>query len=635
MALPLCLLAGAALAHASTYTVNALTDTGTGTGTSGDLRYVLTQVNLDSTADTVTFSSGLTGTITLTSALPAITNNVTITGPGANAVTISGAGAYTVFTINASTVNISGLTIANGYAATEGGGIVNNSATLTVTNCVFLSNKAVIFGGAIFNNAALNVGESTFYDNSAISGGGAIENYGNFNAVSLTVTNSTFTSNTSGSGGAIENGAARTGNNHLVGVIQSTFYGNTATAGGAIENDPTLGGNEVVGVTNSLFSGNKVNSITAAGAAVNNSSGGPEVNASFNVFWNNTDIGGSEDDCNGCSSNSNTTDADPLLLPIGNFGGTMPTQLTQPGSSAICAGSNALAIDWNDNPLPYDQRGFPRITSGCVDVGATQANYLMVNNLTDTDDDGYCTTTTCSIVDALYQAEDNGGLADIGFQSELTGTILLTNPLPAIQSGEEIEIIGPGATTLTVSGGNSPTVGSVFQVSAGAESYIYGLTIADGNGVDGGGIYSGGALTVNNCTLSGNFASSNAGAIAGETGSLTIAESTFYNNSTTNNAGAVLGGPSVPLAVSGSTFYSNSAGSNAGGILAYAALAVSDSTFYNNSASGDAGGILTDSVFTASNSTFDSNSAVYGGGEHPELRSGSREQQHILQQFGW
>ena len=71
------------------FTVNALTDTGAGSGTSGDLRYCISQSNATPGPNTID-ATGVSGTISLTSALPAITAPVTITGPGANQLTVSG-----------------------------------------------------------------------------------------------------------------------------------------------------------------------------------------------------------------------------------------------------------------------------------------------------------------------------------------------------------------------------------------------------------------------------------------------------------------------------------------------------------------------------------------------------------------
>ena len=74
-------------------------------------------------------------------------------------------------------------------------------------------------------------------------------------------------------------------------------------------------------------------------------------------------------------SNLIGTTADPLnpmLGPLANNGGPTQTMALLPGSPAINAGSNALAVDANGNPLTTDQRGagFPRIVGGTVDIGA-------------------------------------------------------------------------------------------------------------------------------------------------------------------------------------------------------------------------------------------------------------------------
>ena len=78
--------------------------------------------------------------------------------------------------------------------------------------------------------------------------------------------------------------------------------------------------------------------------------------------------------------------ADPGLDPNGlqNNGGPTQTIALLPGSPAIDAGSNALAVDpTTGQPLTTDQRGtgYPRIVNGTVDIGAFEfqsATYLVV-----------------------------------------------------------------------------------------------------------------------------------------------------------------------------------------------------------------------------------------------------------------
>ena len=65
--------------------------------------------------------------------------------------------------------------------------------------------------------------------------------------------------------------------------------------------------------------------------------------------------------------------ADPGLGPLAYYGGPTQTIALVPGSPAIDAGSNALAVDpTTGQPLTTDQRGpgFLRIVNGTVDIGA-------------------------------------------------------------------------------------------------------------------------------------------------------------------------------------------------------------------------------------------------------------------------
>ena len=72
--------------------------------------------------DTIVFSNGLTGTITLSGSELLITKNLTITGPGASILGVSGNYVYRVFDItNSVTVNISSLAIGSGRVVRQTG----------------------------------------------------------------------------------------------------------------------------------------------------------------------------------------------------------------------------------------------------------------------------------------------------------------------------------------------------------------------------------------------------------------------------------------------------------------------------------------------------------------------------------
>src|ERR1051326_341730 len=82
--------------------------------------------------NTILFSNTVASPILLTSGELLIEDDVTIIGPGANVLEISGDQSNRVFNIgNSTAVNISGLTIANGYAIqTQGGGGILSRGTL-------------------------------------------------------------------------------------------------------------------------------------------------------------------------------------------------------------------------------------------------------------------------------------------------------------------------------------------------------------------------------------------------------------------------------------------------------------------------------------------------------------------------
>ncbi len=147
-----CLLLPTFAFSANTYTVNSTADT----NTSGTLRH---GILVSSAGDTID-CSGIAGqTITLTSSLPAINYNVTITTLSGGAATISGANMYQAFSIASGTVTLQNLTItsclsAGGDGGDGGGGggggvggggglYVENGANVSVLNVAFTMNQAV------------------------------------------------------------------------------------------------------------------------------------------------------------------------------------------------------------------------------------------------------------------------------------------------------------------------------------------------------------------------------------------------------------------------------------------------------------------------------------------------------------
>jgi parallel beta-helix repeat protein len=185
--------------------------TNTNDADAGSLRQAILDANANAGEDVITFDSGVTGTITLTTGELEITEGVTITGPGANLLSISGNNNSRVFNIlpgtfeNPVTVNIDSLTITGGNAGNGGGILTDVFTILNLMNSAVSNNSAVGPGGGIYcSEGEVHLTNSTVSDNSAASGGGGIWITRNSIGGVLTLTNSTVSGNTvSGGGGGI------------------------------------------------------------------------------------------------------------------------------------------------------------------------------------------------------------------------------------------------------------------------------------------------------------------------------------------------------------------------------------------------------------------------------------------------
>jgi hypothetical protein len=159
-------------AWAATLTVSTTDDIGPGT-----LRQAIAQA---APGDTIHCS--VTGTITLTNGELIISTNLILVGPGAARLTLNGAGITRVLRIAGGAVTVSGLTIAQGRS-TNGGGIWNQAASLTLVDCTFATNAAMDvspvsaqgqgrFGGGIFNEGELIIRQCLFVGNRVQGGEG-------------------------------------------------------------------------------------------------------------------------------------------------------------------------------------------------------------------------------------------------------------------------------------------------------------------------------------------------------------------------------------------------------------------------------------------------------------------------------
>ena len=207
------------------------------------LREAINLANSRTGTQSITFAPGLSGTITLQSALGSlsVTDPVIIDGPGARVLSVSGNNTTRVLVFNGTGPHfLSGLTIRDGHVFGSGGGILNNS-DLTVRDCAFVADQALARpatqpgengpsanGGAIFNGGTLTLERCAFDGNSAHGGLGA---------------NNTADFGKGGAGGAANGSALCNNTSRTAFVANCTFANNNGLGGNGGRNSNFQGGN--------------------------------------------------------------------------------------------------------------------------------------------------------------------------------------------------------------------------------------------------------------------------------------------------------------------------------------------------------------------------------------------------------
>ena len=410
---------------------------------------------------------------------------------------------------------------------------------VTISNSAIINNTSAGVGGGVFEyfNSNLTLINCTLAGNKrpAVSAV-AIEDY-----APLTLEKCTLSSNSRANfGGGIENAQATT-----------VTLSNTIVAG----NTDTGGSPDVFGTTAWVSQGHNLIGMTEG------SSG-----------WVGSDLTGTV-----------AAPFNPQLAALASNGGPSQTMALLSNSPAINAGDPTLA------PMT-DQRGLTRF--GGTDIGAFEYQF----KVTTTADSG-----TGSLRQAILNA-NAASTADTIIFTSLFNTaqmIALTSGQLTLTDAAATTISGPGAALLTVSGNN--TFG-LLKINSGATTAISGLTLTHGNNINntqgegGGAVYNDGTLTMSNCIVTGNTASSawGGGGISNH-GTATLTNSTISSN-TSNGNGVIGGGGGVSnlgtLTVADCTISGNSSTQSGGGGLenAYNAMAtLTDSTISGNTARSGAG----------------------------------------------
>lgn len=591
-----------AASAAGTFTVTTTADSGT-----GSLRDAIAQAN-SAAGGTIEFNLSLPAVINLQSALPTVTSDVSIVGPGANRLTISGNGSFRILDATGAGVDLSlsGLTFTNGFATSDINAAVvefNGSGILSAAECQFSGNGGSnSFQGVFYSNAAT---ELRFYGCAIVGNSmtGLVAESTPVNLVNTTVGN-----NARGVGVRSQGACS---------IVNCSIVNNRPGIG------LTCGNIAAVTMTNTLLFNNGFNIGRLDSATLVSGGGNLIGDSTFSAF-----------------TTPNPSDIVPpnaLSLSIAGLeynGGPTLSYAQLPGSIGINAGINAAITNPPFPGPPFnDQRGtgFPRIVGGTVDIGAYEVQPPVAAVVTNTNDSG-----PGSLREAVNQANIFSGT--ITFNLPTPAVITLQSALPTLN--RDIAITGPGAGQLTIRRDSAPETPAfrIIQVSNGFSATLTGLTLSNGLAVNdsggailnsgtltlnqcavtgsqatlGGGIYSFGPLTLNGCTISGNTADAGGGL-------LPLADVTLDGCSVENNTGTFGGGGMILSFNTGvirnSTFTGNTGGDGGGAILNdTATLTMTNCTVAGNTATGTGfgGGLLNSTIgqptsVTLTNCTFTDN----------------------------
>ena len=650
-----------AVERESTLIVDIVADESDGNVSVGDLslREAIEIANSMSGSQRIEFADSVAGS---TFALNAgqqldVTDDVTIAGSELASVTVDGGNASRIFNVSNPNqdidVTLSRLVLENGASniggavfsdenlnivdstlrnnrATSGGAIAIDDGNLSLRRVELLNNVATFGGGlSLLSGSSALVEQSTFRDNNATQTGGAVIASG----ASAEIRDSALAKNSADRGGAIFLFSL----SELL-LFQSTVSGNTSLSNG--------GGIEIIGYSSADVRHSTIVRNTADSDANGAGDGGGifsqgSLQLSHTIVAENlTDsVAGSNLETDGdirvdfsligSATGSGLAEANPVadengnliggvatgvidtqLGPLGDFGGPTEVHGLPASSPAVDAGNFLL-----DDLQRADQRGVPfeRIQNGRIDIGAFEAQEVpttLIVDILDDELDSDLSLGDLSLREAVREANLGFGNTVIMFSPALNGgTITLDMGELRVTAG--VEIRGPGAALLTISGDSSTRLfhiddGSAFDSNVG----IWDLTLTDGQQLagDGGAILSREDLDLRRLQVL-NSAAVNGGGVASVEGSLSISDSTFAGNTANGNGGAIYGDTFLPVSVRQSTISQNTASADGGGLWASSAVTINRSTVTLNTA-GNAGGVFSakgllidDSIVAANEAT--------------------------------
>ncbi|KAA3659522.1 MAG: tandem-95 repeat protein [Chloroflexi bacterium] len=251
-------------------------------------------------------------------------------------------------------------------------------------------------------------------------------------------------------------------------------------------------------------------------------------------------------------------------------------------------------------------------------IGYTPVAYAATITVTTTDDE-LNTDGDCSLREAIAAANGDtavdacvagSGVDSLDFALSTPATITLSlGQIAVLVDGLIID--GPGKTLLNISGNHA---NRIFDVAANVPITMSNLTILDGDSAtSGGGLDSGGDVTLTDVAFVGNHSDQHGGAMQVE-GLLTITNSDVLSNTATRDGGGVYALDDV--VVTNGRFTHNQASDDSGAMQVAGNLTMTNSDILSNTAAGEGGGIMVLGATTVlTNGQFINNlSGSIGGG---------------------
>ena len=448
----------------------------------------------------------MSGTITLTAALPQITSSMNIErSDGATSAIISGGGSHRIFSVGANgDLGIVNLTLRDGNAA-KGGAIYSNESTgvVKVYSSVLQNHRATSDnGGAIYvNNGKLIVERSTLHSNRAAANGGAIY-LGNSNRSDNIVNQAHMYSNrtTNGNGGAIsiyksklqvlrsglwsnstastnsdeKGGAIDVGSNGELVASDSTFDANSSSSGSTISS--TDSGTQKLTLTHITLRATSTSTKSHALLQANSST---SVYLYNSILWNlSTGLTCTVATLSAQSKNllNNNTGNCSTLSTNNPFGGSRT-------SGYIPLSSTSDAVDAADatHCTSTDQRGNTRPSGTACDVGAYE--YKSTAAPPPPPSGTINVNSTCTLNNAIVSANSNTAVGGCTAGGTGIDTIVLQQNVTVTQSPQNIysDITIDGGSKYYISGNN--TLEELFTVNSGNYTFkLKNITVKEVKG---------------------------------------------------------------------------------------------------------------------------------------------------------